>query len=159
MNTVRGYSTRWLVHVRLEEHVLADRARLDARELERAREPGEHPRPVAGEARRDEDEQLVDEACLEERCSERRTALEEQRLDAVGRELLELLAERSRAELELGALGQRAAPERDPARLPHDGNVARVETWVVPAHRAHPDGDRVRLRAEHVDEPARLLAR
>ena len=88
-----------------------------------------------------------------------RPAFEEDGLDALGGELLELLAERSRAELELGAFRQRASPERDAARLLDHGNIARVEAWVVGAHRAHPDRDGVRLRAEHVDEPPGVLVR
>ena len=55
-------------------------------------------------------------------------------------------------------VGKRPLPERDPARLPDDGHVARVEARIVPAHRAHPDRDGVGLRAEEVDEPARVLA-
>ena len=66
---------------------------------------------------RDEEEQLVDEACGEERGRERRAALEQQRLDAFGGERAQLLLERPAAQLELRALRQRAAPEREPARL------------------------------------------
>ncbi len=47
-------------------------------ELKRARKALEHARPLAGEPRRDEDEELVDEICLEERRGEGRAALEEQ---------------------------------------------------------------------------------
>ena len=118
----------------------------------------EHPRPVSGDPRRDEDEQLVDEPGLEERCGEGRPAFEEHGLDAVGGELLELLAERSRAELELGPFGQRATPERDSPRLLDHGHIARVEAWVVGAHGAHPDRDGVGLCAEHVDEPPGVLS-
>ena len=95
---------------------------------------------------------------LEERCGEGRPAFEENGLDAVGGELLELLAERSRAELELGPFRQRASPERDSARLLDYRHIARVEAWVVGAHRAHPDRDGVGLRAEHVDEPPGVLS-
>ena len=122
-------------------------------ELERARQAVEQPRPVAGEPRRDEDEQLVDEPGLEERGGERRPALEQERLDALGGERGELLAERSRAELELRALRQRAAPEREPARLPITGTSRASRRGLSAAHRAHPDRDRVRLRAQLVDEP------
>ena len=122
-------------------------------------EAGRRARPGARERRRDEEEQLVDEAGLEERARERRAALEQQRLDALGGERAQLVLERARAELELGALRQRAAAEREPARLARRVDVARVEARVLEPHRAHPDRDGVGGGAQLVHEPARLLAR
>ena len=128
-------------------------------EPERGLEPGTSERPVAGERRRDEEQQLVDQPRVEERARERRAALEQQRLDAVGGERAQLLLERTGAQLELRALRERPAPEREPARLPRRLDVARVEPRVLEPHRAHPDGDGVGRGAQLVHEPARLLAR
>ena len=108
--------------------------------------------PSPGERRRDEDEQLVDEVGGEERRRERRPALEQQRLHALGGERAQLLLERAGAQLELGALRQRPAAEREPARLARGADVARVEPRRVGAHGAHPDRDRVRRRAQLVHE-------
>ena len=67
------------MHVRLDEHVLAHGSLFEARQLERPRQALEHPRPLAGEPRRDEDEELVHEPCLEEGRSQGRAAFEQQR--------------------------------------------------------------------------------
>ena len=118
-----------------------------------ARELAEEARPVARQGRRDEDEQLVDEPGLEERRRERRPALEQDRLHALGRERRELLLERPRAQLELGARRQRPAAEREPARLPGDRDISRVEPRRIGPHRPHPDRDRIERGAQLVHEP------
>ena len=87
------------------------------------------------------------------------TAFEEERLDAFRGQLLELLAQRARVQLELRALGKRPAAERDPARLPDHRDVARIEPRVVPANGAHADRDGVGLRSQDVDELPGRLAR
>src|SRR5918996_1912966 len=113
----RGIDHLGLVQVSLEQDVLADRARLQARERDRPAQAGDHSGTLAGELRGDEDEELVDEILLEERRGERGAAFEQERLDAVRRERFELLAQRARAKLELGPLGKRTAAEGDPAGL------------------------------------------
>src|SRR5207253_9653674 len=66
-----------LVDIGAEEHVLADRPRLETGKRPRRSEVAEEPRAGAAERRRDEQQQLVDEVSLEERGRERRTALEQ----------------------------------------------------------------------------------
>ena len=126
---------------------------------QRLLEPGTTSGPSPESRRRDEEQQLVDEPGLEKRACERRAALEQQRLDALGGERAQLVLERAGAQLELGALGERPAAEREPARLPRRVDVARVEPGVLEPHRAHPDGDCVGRGAQLVHEPAGLLAR
>ena len=112
--------------------------------------------PAPASSGRDEDDELVDEAGLEERGGERRAALEQQRLDAVGGERRELLGERARAQLEAGAFGERPAAEGEPAGLAGGVDAAGVEPRRVGADRAHPDGDGVGARAQLVDGAAAL---
>ena len=116
-------------------------------------------RPLTRQDRRDEDEQLVDEAGAEEGSRERRATFQEERLHALVGERAQLVLERARAKLELGTFGQRAAAEGEPPRLPHDRDVPRIEPRVLEPHRPHADGDGVRAGAQLVDEAARLLAR
>ena len=118
---------------------------------------GRRAGPGARERRRDEEEQLVDEARLQERPGERRAALEQQRLDALGGERAQLVLERAGAQLELGAVRQRAAAEGQPPRLARRVDVARVESRVLEAHRSHPDRDRVGGGAQLVHATARCL--
>ena len=61
-------------------------------------------------------------------------------------------------ELELGALGQRAATESEPTWLPDDVDIARVESRRVGADGSHPDGDRIGGGPELVHALPRLLA-
>ena len=123
-----------------------------------ARKPGEHPRPVAGELRRDEDEQLVDEICSRNAAAS--VGPPSRRSDWTPSAASASSSSRSgsRAQLELGAVRQRPAAEREPARLPDDGHVAGVESRVLPAHRSHSDRDGVGLRPQHVHEPPRRFA-
>ena len=116
-------------------------------------------RPGARERRRDEEEQLVDEACFQERPGKRRASLEQQRLDALGGERAQLVLERAGAQLELGAVRQRAAAEGQPPRLALRVDVARVESRILEAHRSHADGDCVGRGAQLVDATARCLPR
>ena len=73
--------------IRFEEHVVADlpRARGGRACAGRVAQPGRRGGPAPASVGRDEEEQLVDEIGLEERGGERRAALEQQRLDALGR--------------------------------------------------------------------------
>ena len=88
-------------------------------------------------------EQLVDEVALEERGRERRPALEQQRLHAFRAEPPSSSSSGPEQQLELGAVGQRAAAEGEPPRLARGVDVARVQPRVVGADGAHADGDRV----------------
>ena len=108
-----------------------------------ARELAEEVWPVPRQRRRDEHEQLVDQVALEERRRERRPAFEQERLHAFARERVQLLLGRARTQLELRPLRQRPEPEREPTRLSHDLDPARVEPRIVGAHGAHPDRDGV----------------
>src|SRR5580765_3335874 len=123
-----------LAQVRLQEDVLARGLGMLVEELDRLGELGQRVRPVSREHWRDEQEQLVDEACREERGGEGRPALEQERLDAFGRERAQLLFERPAAQLELGALRQRPAPEGEPPGLPVGSDVTRVEARRVSPH-------------------------
>ena len=143
----------------MEKHVLPDRSSLEPAELEWARKARDHPRPFSRELSSDEHEQLVDEILLEERRGERRSALQKQRLDTVSGKRLELLSERARAELELGAFRKRSTSKGNPPWLPEDRDIAGVEARVVPANRSHADRDRVRLCAKNMHEPPRVLSR
>ena len=71
------------------------------KEVEARCEIADRPRSFANQDGRDEEEQLVDEACREKRRGQRRAALEQQRLDALRRQRAQLLVERARAQLEL----------------------------------------------------------
>src|SRR5439155_5987049 len=67
---------------------------------------------------------------------------------------------RAAVELEVETLGQRALREHEPPRLAAGGlDLAGVEPRPVGPGRAAADGDRVRLRAQLMHEPAALLAR
>ena len=92
--------------------------------------------------------------CLEERRRERRPALEQDRLHALGRECSELLLERPRAQLEVGVRRQRPPAEGEPARLPGDGDIAGVEPRRIRPHRPHPDRDRIERSPQLVDAPS-----
>src|SRR6476659_7917360 len=100
-----------LAEVRLQKEVVSRGFRAKVEELVWRREVAEQVVPRARENRRDEQQQLVDEAGLEKRRGEGRAAFEQERLDAVRGERLELLLERAAAQLELGSLRQRAAAE------------------------------------------------
>ena len=85
---------------------------------------------------------------------ERRTSLEQQRLDAVVGEAGELGLERAGEKLEVGSVWQRPAPERQPARLPRRADVAGGEERLVGPDGSHPDGNRIGGGPELMDEPA-----
>src|SRR4051812_39245504 len=104
------------MRVRGQEDVLADGRRLERREPERLRERLDERRPGARQARRDEDEQLVDEPGAEERGGERRSALEQERLDALAAEPSQLVLERAGHELELRGGGEGGPAQPQPAR-------------------------------------------
>ena len=128
------------------------------RQVEQGARLGEvtqEPRAGSRDRRRHEHEQLVDEARLEERGRERRPALEQERLDSLGGELCELVRSPPRAELQPGALRKRPAAEREPARLPRDGDVSCVEAWSIGEHGPHADRDRVGGGPELVHDPSR----
>src|SRR5262245_39981926 len=63
VNTSKPYLR--LVHVRLNEHVATDRARLHPGELERPRKALEHSGAIARESGGHERQDLVHEACVE----------------------------------------------------------------------------------------------
>ena len=73
----------------------------------RRRQAGSKGRASAGDERRDEEHELVDEIGAQERLGERRPALEQEGLDALLREPGELLFERPCPQLELRIVGQR----------------------------------------------------
>jgi hypothetical protein len=95
----------------------------------------------------------------QERRRERRAALEEERLDAVGGERLELVRERAGAELELGVLRERPTPEREAPRLSRHRDAARVQARRIGEHRPHSHRNRVDGGTELVHAEPRLLAR
>ena len=66
-------------------------------------------RAGAGELRRDEDEQLVEQALTEKGRGDSRTALEEERLDALPGEGCSLRGERADSPRELRVVGKRGA--------------------------------------------------
>ena len=70
----------------------------------------------------------------------------------------QLVLERARAKLELRAFRQRPAAEREPPWLLRGAHVTRGQRRVVGAHRPHPDGDRIRGRAQLVHPSTALLA-
>ena len=97
---------------------------------------------------------------FEERGRERRASLEQERLDALGRERPQLVLERAGAQLELEPAGQRPPREDEPPRLAaRRRHVARVEPRPVGSRRPTADRDRVDLRPQLVHEAAALLAR
>ena len=151
VNTGTGYGTWTYASISTSS---PERCRRQMRELDGLVQLAEKPRPRAGEDGSDEHEQLVDEAGAEERGCERRAALEQQRLHAFGGERAELLLERAAPHLEL----RRAVTEREPARLLRGADIARVESRIVGADRAHADGHRVGGGAQLVHETTRLLA-
>src|SRR2546422_315944 len=81
----RAFLSSEPVDARLHEDVLADPSDRELRQVEVHRLSDE-ARATAADDRRDEEEQLVDQIRLEERGCERRSALEQQRLDAFGGE-------------------------------------------------------------------------
>src|SRR5205823_4231400 len=112
-----------------------------------------------GQDGRDEEEQLVDETGGEKSRGEGRSALQQQRLDALRRERAQLLVERTGAQLELRPFPERTATEGESPRLPGGTDIARVESRCVGPHCPHSDRDRVRSRAELVHPTPRLVAR
>ena len=119
----------------------------------------EHRGAAAGEHRRDEDEQPVDEAVGEEGGRDRRPTLEEERLGSLARRARPAPRRAGRlrsSRSEPGGSGPRPKARRRGWRTHRD--VPHVETRCVGAHRAHPHADRVDRRAELVDAPAGLLA-
>ena len=103
----------------------------------------------------------VDKPGLEERARKRRPAFEQERLDALGGERAQLVLERARAQLELGdPPGSGPRPNASRRGWPRGTATSRASRRRgIRPHRAHPDRDRVRRRAQLVDEPAALLAR
>ena len=81
------------LEIRLEQDVLADVRDGGVREVEQHRVADE-PRAFALGNRRDEEQQLVDEPGLEERRRERGAALEQERLDSLGRQRTKPVLER-----------------------------------------------------------------
>src|SRR5262249_38675687 len=111
--------TTWssgLMHVRGQEHVLSDGLGVETAQVEGRLELAEESRAGAGEPRGDEEQQLVDETLGEERRRERRAALEQERLDALGGERLELVADRAGSRLEPRSRRERPAAEGEPPR-------------------------------------------
>ena len=104
------------MQVRLQQHVLAGRLEVEVEEVERRWEVAEERRAVPAQDGRDEEEQLVDQACGEERRRQRRAALEQQRLDALGGERTQLLFERTAARVEDALLGDALRTARVPVR-------------------------------------------
>jgi len=100
----------------VEQHVVSHPLDVRPPEFEGLRDRSEHRRPVAGEHRRDEDQQPVDAPVGEERCADRRPSLEEERLDAFRGERDELVVDRAGSELELGSFRERPTAEREPTR-------------------------------------------
>ena len=142
-----------LVDVRLEQHVLADGAATEPRERHRLQQVAEHTRPTAGDRRRDEEQELVDDA-LRRGTQWRASAL--LRAAATAR----LRRRAPRAPLRSGPLrssssepaGERPTAEGEAPWLPDDGHVARVEPRLVGAYRPHPDRDRVGRSPELVHD-------
>ena len=147
-----------LAQVRPEEEVVAHLPARQPREGERRIQARGERRALAREGRCDEEEQLVDEAGAEERRRERRSALEQERLDAGGREGGQLVLD-CRSPARGPILRERPATEREPARLSRGADLLRVEARVLQPHRAHADGDRVGGGAQFVHEPPGRLAR
>src|SRR4051794_19325926 len=147
-----------LTDIGSQENVLADLLSGQTSQVDRVRQRRDQALAVAGEAWRDEHEQLVDEAGPEEGGGERRPAFEQKAADAFAGEGSELVLERPRAELELGAFRQRPAAESEPARLAGHLDSPGGQLRIVRTHRSHPDRDRVRLCSELVDPPPALLA-
>src|SRR5690242_6298187 len=112
-----------LVQVRLQQHVLARRLDVEVEEVERRCEVAQDGRAVPAQGRRDEQEHLVHQTGGEERRGEHRPALEQERLDTFGGECAQLLFERAGAQLELRALRERPAAEREPSGLANRSDV------------------------------------
>src|SRR5918996_5120211 len=128
------------------------------RELDGRLELAEEAKAAAGEDRRDEEEQLVDEAGADECGRERGAAFQEEPLHSIAGQRAELRLERAGAQLELGALRERTLSEGEAARLPARVHSARVEARGVRTHRPHADGHGVRSGSELVYPSAALLA-
>src|SRR5919197_2018583 len=94
-----------LVDVGAHEHVLDDSLNLERVQLERALEVAEEAGPAPRQARRDEEEEFVDEVGADKRRRQRRAALEEERLHALVGEPGELVLHWTREQLELRPLG------------------------------------------------------
>jgi hypothetical protein len=105
------------VDVSGEQEVVPEPLELELRESERLAELPHPARAGAAELRGDEEEQLVDQLFAQERGCERRPALEEQRLHALAREPPEPFRRWPGDELELRALRERPAPERQSSWL------------------------------------------
>ena len=119
----------------------------------------ETPRARAGERRRDEEQQLVDEAGARRR---RWRASGRPRGAATARPARRAARARPRAGRSSSSSsepsGSGPLTEREAPRLPLGADVARGQLRVVGAHRAHADRDRVHPRAQLVHAAAALLA-
>src|SRR6187401_1954985 len=122
-----------------QEHVLADRSRIQPEERDACRKVAEEVWAVAAHDGSDEDQKLVDQAGLEERRGERWAALEQERLDAFLTEPCQLLAERTAEQLYLRIAGEWPFPEGEPTRLAGRFHAASVEPRSVRPHRSHAD--------------------
>src|SRR2546423_13867103 len=96
-----------LVDIRTEKNVFTDFGRTQTRDGAQPGKLAEEAGAGAGELRRDEQEQLVDEIGLQERGREGGATLEQERLDAFGPERSEPFVQPPGAELELGSFRQR----------------------------------------------------
>ena len=113
-----------LMDVGGEEHVLTDGPARQTVQRQRPGELAEEQGPGPGDDRRDEEEQLVDEALLEERGRERGAALEEQGLDSLAAEPEQLLLQRAGQELQLRGARKRTGAEREAPRLIQIGRAS-----------------------------------